>query len=1425
MPCCIDREEGCLSAPGAGLARACAGLLLAASTLVAAPVSSPAPPLARQLEELLRKPSSSGAAGYSAEQWTDIARHLGDPALRSATLDLLRKTDPFPAALWVGLLDHEELAVRLGALEVLEDHTGQDLAFDPWETDAVVRRLSLQPWRDWLDRGASKSIEDARPAASDLGDDAVQAWLRDFITDDSAKIERAHSRLRPHARQMIGAIETFLDEQQATLQEGARARLKEAQYRLLLDFTGHADARRTARLLSMGTRDERLQGLEALAASGKSVLPIVVEQLRDSDSLVRETAMDTLLVIGQAASIDLAAEHLKNEPDLNVLHAALRALGKIESAASSRVLLSHLGHEDEDVVTAALQSLSLLGDQARSAKSRVEPLLKHDSWRVRAAALQCIAKARITGLEKAIDPLIDDDDSFVRNAALTALVTTSSEGESSFFDPFGSRGGNAKDKYRLIDRLVAVFEKHDDLKGPVFRLMNDRNLEVPEKLIQQLRSSAPEVRALALPTLNPSGKAAFAFLTDTAGGDDLDLACVALSQLAAKAANNTGAQPWLIAALTGDVTAKRDAVLERLDWKEGRTASSASWQEALQALGAATPPVVAKPATAPATAGADSLAARIVAAFAPALANHPGHSPAVGGPATRATAEGALAERIVAAFSPAPVSAEPVATHAIVAQPEAGTIAEALLRLTERQPFDATARSAMRLLVRAGHGGAAPLLDRELASLDVQDRLELADVLKSHPHPAFLPAWRRLLEDPAREVRKRAFYSAVYEEERTPLLRFALHELLRPGSVLQPEEAYSYYLEAIADDDKTKRIALEYARLLAQTSQPAPSQVLGLILLRRCGVSADTDLLVERAASPDYWVRRAAVFALSRVNPRTFMEKLPQFAGDSSAWVREAAAIGLAREVCVWQHHFDDATEAEDERGESSYSFQSRTSKPPALSAQAEAALRELARDREERVVLPAWMSLLVHRKDIDAGAVAAALDRSPHIKKWGYKLAEFIENNYAQFGASLRPLIERIDWRRVRGDRIATIERHFGMAGQTVPSNFKAFAVGRQEPVSAPTQAADAGAADVLDAGTETATLVYFFSPGCPECASARREIDALLRQFPGVTVQEHNIRDTSAVLLNESLSRMFDIPPHRRALTPAVFMREGALIKDEISRSLLLQLAAMTLENGDDGVWHQPVTGEIEEAREEVDRRFQNLQLTGVFLAGLLDGINPCAFATIIFFLSYLQIAGRARREMLAVGAAFILGIFLSYFVLGLGLVEVVARIDAIRAAGQALNWLLAAACLVIALLSFRDARLADAGQLKEMTLQLPAAIKERIHRVIRSGARSRRFIAGAFVTGLIIAVLELACTGQVYLPTIVYGLKSGATSAVGLLLWYNLAFIIPLVVIFVLAWRGLTSARLIEFQKNHTGTVKRALGWLFLALFAMLLWSGRL
>ncbi|MDT8297172.1 MAG: hypothetical protein RQ801_02635, partial [Spirochaetaceae bacterium] len=160
-------------------------------------------------------------------------------------------------------------------------------------------------------------------------------------------------------------------------------------------------------------------------------------------------------------------------------------------------------------------------------------------------------------------------------------------------------------------------------------------------------------------------------------------------------------------------------------------------------------------------------------------------------------------------------------------------------------------------------------------------------------------------------------------------------------------------------------------------------------------------------------------------------------------------------------------------------------------------------------------------------------------------------------------------------------------------------------------------------------------------------------------------------------------------------------------------------------------------------------------VFLAGLLDGVNPCAFSAMVFLVSALAVAGRSRRTMLAVGLFYALGIFITYSLVGAGLLSGIRRIAVSTGLRVWLEIILGVFLSLLALFSVIDGVRLSRGR-TDLLLKLPQNLSGRVHGIIRSSVRSGAAAGGSFVLGAVVALIELGCTGQVYLPTIVYVLS---------------------------------------------------------------------
>ncbi len=225
----------------------------------------------------------------------------------------------------------------------------------------------------------------------------------------------------------------------------------------------------------------------------------------------------------------------------------------------------------------------------------------------------------------------------------------------------------------------------------------------------------------------------------------------------------------------------------------------------------------------------------------------------------------------------------------------------------------------------------------------------------------------------------------------------------------------------------------------------------------------------------------------------------------------------------------------------------------------------------------------------------------------------------------------------------------------------------------------------------------------------------------------------------------------------------------------------------------------------------------------AGLLDGINPCAFSTMLFFLSFMALKRKDQRSLLWVGLAFIVSVFIAYFLIGLGLLGALRKYLSENRFSKYINIFISAIAAIFAVLNVRDAIVASRGRAFDSVLQMPTFFKQLNHRFIRYFNQLPLYILGAAISGFLVSFIELACTGQIYLPTLAYMNQSMRSSkSILLLLMYNLAFILPLSLVFVLFFFGLRHEKIRQWYGSHLALV-RLLSAVFFVALAVLVWAS--
>ena len=202
--------------------------------------------------------------------------------------------------------------------------------------------------------------------------------------------------------------------------------------------------------------------------------------------------------------------------------------------------------------------------------------------------------------------------------------------------------------------------------------------------------------------------------------------------------------------------------------------------------------------------------------------------------------------------------------------------------------------------------------------------------------------------------------------------------------------------------------------------------------------------------------------------------------------------------------------------------------------------------------------------------------------------------------------------------------------------------------------------------------------------------------------------------------------------------------------------------------------------------------LPLIGV--AALIDSINPCAFSILLLTIAFLLSIGKLRSSVLSIGSAYIFGIFVIYLLIGLGLLHTLHIFDTPHFMAKV------GATLLVALGLINIANeIVPAFPFK---LSIPQAAHRKIAVLMEKAS-----VPTAVVLGGLVGLCEFPCTGGPYL--MVLGLlHDHATyySGVGYLFVYNLIFILPLVLILLVASdKGLLN-KVQEWQQSE----RKAMRW---------------
>lgn len=348
---------------------------------------------------------------------------------------------------------------------------------------------------------------------------------------------------------------------------------------------------------------------------------------------------------------------------------------------------------------------------------------------------------------------------------------------------------------------------------------------------------------------------------------------------------------------------------------------------------------------------------------------------------------------------------------------------------------------------------------------------------------------------------------------------------------------------------------------------------------------------------------------------------------------------------------------------------------------------------------------------------------------------------------------------------------------------------------------------------------LHYFYSPGCGACRVLRDEVMLpLLERYEQLEYHEHNLSEPGETERLVEFYLRYGVDERWWGGSSIVFVGDLHYTGSaEIEQKLPLAVEKLL----DEG-WVVPDDWKVSDSRTRLVEVFDRFGMPAVAAAGLIDGINPCAFAALVFLLAMLSMSGRSSRQILATGLLFAAGVYVAYFGVGFGIFRGLQALTNFDLAAGILYPAAALGTLVLAVLSFRDYRRARDGNPGEMSLRLPKPLLKASHAVTRTFVRSPAFLALAFFAGLVVALVELFCTGQIYLPVLIYlsGTGTRLAEVLPMLAIYVAMFTLPVVALTFAVWAGVSSQTLREWAQNHAATSKLLMTVVFAVLTVALI-----
>ncbi len=357
-------------------------------------------------------------------------------------------------------------------------------------------------------------------------------------------------------------------------------------------------------------------------------------------------------------------------------------------------------------------------------------------------------------------------------------------------------------------------------------------------------------------------------------------------------------------------------------------------------------------------------------------------------------------------------------------------------------------------------------------------------------------------------------------------------------------------------------------------------------------------------------------------------------------------------------------------------------------------------------------------------------------------------------------------------------------------------------------------GAAIVAPAAATT--LVVFHEIGCSDCAHTAAFLESIHPKYPDLEILRYEVSETESLELLAGLLAAYDVVQDS---VPMIFVGDIAWIGgtffglyDE-PYTTSGRAADMALESAIQLAIEVNAASPLDRIVErDTASLAEGLTIPAVIVAAAIDSVNPCTFAVLVLLLGTLIVAERKGKRglVLKAGLAFTVAIYISYFLLGIGV------FTAIQAAGVQKPFIIVVSCLAILLGLWNMKDFFAYG--KWFSIEVPKRWRPTVKRLTSSVVS----IPGAFFVGILDSLFLLPCSSGPYIAILaLLSNNTSYTTGIWYLLLYNLIFVLPLLAItFAVHFGYTTTARAERWRSARLGKLHLAAGILMFLLGAGML-----